>query len=270
MESLSLRRYKDYDGSYVLHFFELFYEKVLLYKKRILSGEYVPISSSTDLVPGDLNSDSAEGARFIRNKLKDFLETEVIRVDEENGEFASNYFREVVYIMAALADEIFLNISWKGRKYWEDNLLESALFNTHDAGDQFFEKLSFLLSSRDAGKKDLAQIYLISLGLGFLGKYRDTDDHGALRRYSRQLFAFVNHKELRMFDTPERVFAEAYMHTIDDGPSDLHFRMNPIHNLGLKIGLGALCFVLISHIFWSVAISDVRSITAEIRKESLL
>ncbi|HEY7116735.1 MAG TPA: DotU family type IV/VI secretion system protein, partial [Tepidisphaeraceae bacterium] len=45
----------------------------------------------------------------------------------------------------ALADEIFLNTEWEGRSYWVSNLLETKIYQTHAAGELFFQKLERLL-----------------------------------------------------------------------------------------------------------------------------
>lgn len=58
MEPLNLRRHQDYSGSYVLSCFEIFYNELVRQKEKVLSGGYVPFSSSTDLIPGDLNADT--------------------------------------------------------------------------------------------------------------------------------------------------------------------------------------------------------------------
>jgi len=62
-------------------------------------------------------------------------------------------------------------------------------------------------------RNDLAQIYLLSLGLGFQGKYRDTNDEGQLTHYLRQLYVFINHSEPKLYQEEERLFPEAYTHT---------------------------------------------------------
>lgn len=269
METLNLRRTNDSEAEYVLYHFEEFYFELLRQKKNVLSKGYVPFSSSTDLVPGDLNSDSAEGSRIILEKLASLLEKQMISVNQQVGDFARQYFKEAVYIMACFADEVFLNIDWQGRKYWEDNLLESRIFGTHDAGDQFFDRLDRFLALRDPGKKDLGQIYLLALGLGFLGKFRGVNDQGQLRQYLRQLYIFVHHRDLKLFDESERLFPESYTHTLDVDDSDKSFHKNPKRHLGLQLSGLLIAFLLISHVAWRVAVGDLADLAAQIRQEAL-
>lgn len=270
MEPLNLRRYQDYSGSYVISCFEKFYAELVRQKEKVITGAYVPFSSSTDMIPGDLNADSAEGARVIQDTLKAVLEKDLLQVNQQSGEFASQYFKEAIYIMVSLADEIFLSLSWQGRSYWEDNLFESYFFGTHDAGDQFFDRLDTFLANRDPAKKDLGQLYLLALGLGFLGKFRDVNDQGQLRRYLKNLYIFIHHRDLKLFEEPERLFTESYMHTLEGGDPDMHLRKNPAQKWGFKIAAGVLGFLVISHVAWRMSVHDLVDITSHIRHEALL
>lgn len=271
MSVLQMRRQSDLTRSYIISNFEAFYHQILLQKERVQSGAYMPISSSEDRVPGDLNADSSEGARYILEHLASLLEKQVTQIQQQGGDYASQYFREALYIMVSLADEVFLSLDWQGRKYWEDNLLESRFFNTHDAGDLFFNNLDAFLSQRDPAKKDLGEVYLMALGLGFLGKYRGVNDYGDIRRYLRQLYTFVHHRDLKLFEDPERLFPEAYMHTLE-GEFDGKTSHEP---LGFwtrkKIIIGSIVGMLVlSHVAWRIAIHDLADLTSKIRKEALL
>ena len=106
------------------------------------------------------------------------------------GKPTDNYF-EAQYVMAAFADDVFIHLDWEGKRAWTSNLLEAALFQSHVAGEMFFDKLDRLLRDRDPADKSLAAVYLTALSLGFRGKYHGLNDHGKLRRYRQELFAFV-------------------------------------------------------------------------------
>lgn len=106
------------------------------------------------------------------------------------GKPTDNYF-EAQYVMAAFADDVFIHLNWEGKRAWTSNLLEAALFQSHIAGEMFFDKLDRLLRDRDPADKSLAAVYLSALSLGFRGKYQGLNDHGKLRRYRQELFAFV-------------------------------------------------------------------------------
>ncbi|HEU5459777.1 MAG TPA: DotU family type IV/VI secretion system protein, partial [Pyrinomonadaceae bacterium] len=64
------------------------------------------------------------------------------------GKPTDNYF-EAQYVMAAFADDVFIHLNWEGKRAWTSNLLETALFQSHVAGEVFFDKLDRLLRDRD-------------------------------------------------------------------------------------------------------------------------
>ena len=78
--------------------------------------------------------------------------------------------------------------------------------------------------NRDPVRKDIGHLYLLALGLGFLGKYRDKNDEGRINSYKRQLYVFVYHQEPRLFDEEgEKLIPQTYSHTLKHGqPRSLH------------------------------------------------
>lgn len=123
----------------------------------------------------------------IQQRLLFCLERQARRAQTEGAEF----YHEAQYIMAALADEVFIQLDWEGKQAWMSSLLESRLFHSHAAGQLFFKRLDHLLQERDPALRDLAAVYLMALSLGFRGKYRGCDDQGQLARYRQQLFLFI-------------------------------------------------------------------------------
>jgi type VI secretion system protein ImpK len=173
------RRFEDQGTSFVIRDFEDFYLQLLKYKS-IIAGTPVTQDELEAIAP-----------QAISDTLKTILERMSMDASQKGGEYAASYFEEATFIMSALADEFFLNLTWEGRQYWEDHLLESRLFGTHDAGDIFFKNLDNFLGARDPMRRDLAEVYLLALGLGFQGKYRNTEDGGTLKAYRHQLYIFV-------------------------------------------------------------------------------
>ena len=118
---------------------------------------------------------------------------------------------EAQYVMAALADDVFIHLNWEGKHAWTSNLLEAALFGSHTAGEKVFEKLDRLLRDRDPADRSLAAVYLNALSLGFRGKYYGVNDHGRLRRYRNELFAFI-------FRQPADLVNDAKVEVVWDPP----------------------------------------------------
>jgi type VI secretion system protein ImpK len=140
-------------------------------------------------------------ALFRRNALQ------ILRVA---GKPTDNYF-EAQYVMAAFADDVFIHLNWEGKRAWASNLLEEALFQSHIAGELFFDKLDRLLRDRDPGDKSLAAVYLTTLSLGFRGKYHGLNDHGRLRRYRQELFAFVFRQPQDLKGDAKIAFPDSYV-----------------------------------------------------------
>lgn len=203
--ALLRRRFEDQGASFVMRDFEDFYLQLLSYKSRLARSPVTPEEAE------------AIAPQAISDALKTKLESMAIDASQKGGQYAASYFEEAMFAMAALADEFFLNLTWEGHNYWKDNLLESRLFGTHDAGDLFFKNLDDFLRVRDPMRRDLAEVYLLALGLGFQGKYRDVEDGGKLKAYCHQLYVFIHHHEPRSYEKGERLFPEVYGFTLEEG-----------------------------------------------------
>ena len=66
-----------------------------------------------------------------------------------------------------LADEILLNSNWDGEAAWERDLLETRLFGTQHAGQDFFDRLDRAMNQDDV---ELLEIYYKAICLGFRGR----------------------------------------------------------------------------------------------------
>lgn len=75
---------------------------------------------------------------------------------------------EMQYILAAFADETFLNLTWPWQKEWTAWLVEERLFRSHASGEKVFDHLEKRFH-KSTSKSDLFYIYLCILGAGFRG-----------------------------------------------------------------------------------------------------
>ncbi|MGI4851341.1 MAG: DotU family type IV/VI secretion system protein [Janthinobacterium lividum] len=202
---LHRRRLEDQNTSFLLRSFEEFYLRLIDYQTKILD---IAVSSEAivDLQPRDISND-----------LRQFLEGLSAKAIQNGSEYTSGSFREAMYVMAALADEFFITMNWEGRREWSNYLLESYLFGSHDAGDLFFRNLEDFLRKRDPLRVDLAEVYLMALGLGFQGKYRNASDQSRLQVYRNQLYAFIYHHEPPKDMAEQRLFPEVYGYTLESG-----------------------------------------------------
>jgi type VI secretion system protein ImpK len=153
----------------------------------------------------------------IRQTLLTLLKRQALEVRRTRGDFAAQLYREAQYVMAALADEVFLYLDWSGVEIWRSKILESELFESHRAGDAIFTGIDTLLENRDPVYIDLAKIYLMALGLGFEGRYRGRDGETTRSAYRGHLLDFIATEEPDVLDDAGPVFRDAYLSTLDEG-----------------------------------------------------
>lgn len=245
---------KNERATFIVECFEEFYREVLRHEQFVLSKPWQRIGGETESSPNAT-------AEYILSKLQAFLEDQVVTASYGGNSFTVNYYEEVQFVMVALADEVFLNLDWPGKSYWEAHLLEQRLYNTHSAGQVFFEKLDELLQNRDPVRVDLAVIYLNALGLGFRGKYRHFDDDGVLKSYRRRLFTFINRREPYLFQQKIHLFPDAYSHTLEGSAAKELPNLRNWYFVFAGIGL---TYLLISYVIWYSATVDISNTATRI------
>ena len=176
------------------------------------------------------------------------------------GKPTDNYF-EAQYVMAAFADDIFINLDWEGKRAWTSNLLETTLFRSHVAGEMFFEKLDRLLRDRDPADRSLAAVYLNALSLGFRGKYYGVNDHGKLRRYRHELFAFIFRQPADLLNESKVAFPDSYINNVKKEKS--RKLMNPRVWLAL-LGVVLVAYLAVSHGLWMKLTSRIEQANQQI------
>ncbi|MBI2708042.1 MAG: DotU family type IV/VI secretion system protein [Proteobacteria bacterium] len=235
--------------SFVVNCFEDFYKQVLRHKQFVFSK---PWEKEKEKITSSPNAT----AEYILSNLQTFLEEQAVTVSFGGNGFAENYYTEAQFVMVALGDEVFLNLDWPGKTYWESNLLEQRFYNTHSAGQTFFEKLDLLLQNQDPVRTDLAILYLNALALGFQGKYRHFNDANVLASYRKKLFTFINRREPYLFRQKIHLFSDAYAHTLEgNGIKELP----NMRNWYFVFSGICLAYLLASSIVWYRATSDIKS-----------
>jgi type VI secretion system protein ImpK len=202
--------YPGYQNSLLLTQFREFYQELARLKALVAN----PVSSLSQLVEGE-SRDPAVQVEDIWQRLLSLLETQAERASRSGGAFGFEVYREAQYVMAALADELFLNEDWPGRQKWP--LLETRLFRSSAAGEVLFKKLDMLLLQRDPVYLDLATVYFFALSLGFEGKFRGNDRQKQLDYYKRQLFAMIFRHNPELLEKDNHLFQQTYSHTLAEG-----------------------------------------------------
>lgn len=225
--------------SFLLARFREFYHEVIRLKQQIATTGWMakpvvaPLAAEPALVaegveeseePADNaaepvgEDETANMANQVWQRLLYLLEQQEIAANRFGGEYVRELYKDAQFVMAALADEIFLQLNWEGRESWHTNLLETKLFESHAAGDIFFQKVDNLLKHRDPVQADLAKVYLMALAFGFQGKYRG-EEQGLARLdfYRRELFNFIFHRSPDILSEAKHFCPEAYLHNIGEG-----------------------------------------------------
>jgi type VI secretion system protein ImpK len=288
-ENVNLKYGADKDSSFIVRYFEDFYGEIIrqkslvlgyhtlnhareigvgpekLYKADLTPSIQAGPENVTPEVQAPAQPQEAAVPEQIIQTLISLLSSQAIDSARFGGEFAAKYFKEAEFIMAALADEIFLQLDWSGKEYWEKNLLEDRLYGTHNAGQLFFDKIDDFLSIRDPSRADLAMLYLLCLGLGFKGKYRDQDDGGRLEHYRRELFIFIYHRDPTLYELGTRLFPEIYQYTIEDNKVTYLNDVRPWMYVFSSVGV-VLLFA--SYVVWAATTSSIDQLTKSIIAQS--
>ncbi len=183
--------------------------------------------------------------------LLGWLQAQADEAAQRGGVLGARVYREMQYIEAALADEMFLQGDAGAR--WP--LLETTLFHTQSAGETLFERIDALLARADHAYADLAAIYFWALALGFEGKYRGASDQSELQRYRQKLFHLLYRDRPRLFDPERALFPQAYLHNLEEGSG--RRLPNP------RVWIGVLVVLLV--VWWGVAQLGWDHITAPIQ-----
>jgi type VI secretion system protein ImpK len=203
------------EDAFVLQSFREFYTQVIRLRRGVLSNPWgIAREGSTPERDDHLRQGAAQR---VSDLLLATLERQALEAGRRSGEAGAAFHREAQYVMATLADEVFLLLEWEGRGTWAANLLETRMFGSHVGGELFFRRLESLLQEQDAVKRPLVGVYLMALSLGFQGRYRGRDAAEVLASFRRRAFAFVFPGHRSVLRGERRLFPEAYEHTAGGG-----------------------------------------------------
>ncbi len=171
--------------------FDIFYYELLRVKELALRSTQETITPINDdnskiiIVSGPVLA--------LQERFSTFFEKQRERLYRVAVGPSSLFIQEAQYVFVAMADEVMINQSWQGSDYWRQNCLETKIFQTQIAGERIFLQIESLLKNNDMMQRELARIYLLSLSLGFLGKFR-TQSNMKILSYKQQLFSFIYHQ----------------------------------------------------------------------------
>lgn len=205
--------------SFLSQAFESFYHHLMRHRQTIISGEW-----QHNTLPQDKEDDLSEH-RYIQEKCYHMYQEFISLLKEQEytlqktlESYALGWYKDVQYLMVIFADEVMLNLPWKGGTFWKSHLLEEALYQSHVGGEKFFTQLKDFLHQGEFLKQEVASIYFNVLSLGFRGKFRGFDDQGLIEKYKKALFVFIYLKEPEVLSAQTPLFPQALMHTVQSSP----------------------------------------------------
>lgn len=192
-------------NSAIVHGFQAFYYELLRQKERALSLYF---SSELSLDP-EVNSEENEGVSKKQTEIEGaivVIQKKLINVIQNatdsilaNSRIQTKFIDDAKYIMTILADETFLNMRWDGSKFWRFSLLEKQLFQSEVAGEKFFKMADEIISNVN-NNEDMAFLFLMSLSLGFKGRYRDIENSEEyIVWYKDRFYSMLHSKPSRLF-----------------------------------------------------------------------
>ncbi len=183
---------------------------------------------------------------------------EARRAEGEQGE---GMCREAQYVMVALADEwLSHDPAWADGEGWGTGLLEARLFGTCEAGERIFERMDRLLERRDPQDAPLAVLFLLTLKLGFLGRYRGEQGAGAaIDLYRRRLHNFIAGRVPDLSRSERPLCPDAYAFRLERKESPF---LPNVWRWPAALASFLLAWLMIGHYAWSSAVSPVKVILA--------
>lgn len=224
--------------------FNIFYGEFLRCKEQALRLSYQEVLHAQD--------DSSDGTvTGLQQQLCDFFSEQYLRLSRTA--FAP-FLQEMQYLMVALCDDFMISLSWKGHELWKNYPLEAKLFSTQIAGEAIFKRIDRILYHHDFRQKELAMLYLFSLGLGFLGQYQNYPQDDYIL-YKKRLHQFVCGTNAQAFWDRTVLIEQPYQYPYNQGG----FGFLPSLKKWGYVFLGSIgLYLLINFLLWRSVSHDVR------------
>lgn len=229
-----------------------FHEEVVRIRQQAAAGtlpRYLAANgASVPTTPDELGA-------AISTRLASLLGELERRMQNEATESQQRAAGIAIYLMAALADEIFLfDPDWRKRLSWLPHLLEQRRFQSRNAGRRFFDCAEAVLQApvRDALQRDLASCFLLALQLGFRGMHGGDSGAPALAALRERLWRFVHGRPDHAW--PQQLFPQAGEHTVISSRDE---RIAPIEPWLRAARWWIAGFVVVSSVAWLVLVQPL-------------
>lgn len=128
------------------------------------------LSSECLILILQLRSTNSYGdASTLKSKVSDLFDrferdARTSGIDNEKVRFAK-------FALVAFLDETIISSTWTQKDEWLAEPMQIKLFDTFNAGEEFFDNLH-QLRQRSSVNADILEVYYLCLALGFKGKYQ--------------------------------------------------------------------------------------------------
>lgn len=246
---------------FLLQHFHQFYVRLEELKTMAKAGTWIYSDDAKIEKQQSKDDDSKLSSNQVYQELISMFESQQIAAGKSGGEMGATLYNNALFIMTAIADEVFLTMSWAGQEAWSRFLLETKFFGSNAGGDIFFLKLDSLLKERDPVYTEIAIMFLLALSLGFRGKYHGVNDAGAIEKYKDQLYTFIFQKPPDLNHMDKKLFADSYMHTLEKESKTVIPGLKKWYGF---VALLAVSLLGVSHIIWMQMTGDISKTVMQI------
>ncbi|AZD29222.1 DotU family type IV/VI secretion system protein [Pseudomonas chlororaphis] len=163
------------------------------------------------------------------------------------GDAAAEQVKAVVYAFVALVDETLLYSAWPGQLAWQEKPLESRMYASRQAGERLPMAIQAVLDEQSPTSRDLANVYLQCLILGFQGRLRGEQNQNLHEKWRLALFEFAWQHEADYADVAQRLERPA---AVEPVRLPVRLSLPDGFRLGLAIVGMLLVMSVVGHLFW--------------------
>lgn len=238
--------------------------KARLAVQRFLAfhAELVEVKRLAGAAAASESQEAGDGGVTVPGLVDLFLRLRVAICPEGVPPVSTDGLPDIGYVMAALADEALLHdVDWPGREQWMGTLLEKSLYDSKVSGEEIFTIGKGIVDGDISGRSDLAAAILLALSLGFRGRWRGGEDHGAIDRLRRDLYETLYRRPPSDIDWAAAL-PGALPPVLEDGGLRRMPRLAPW--LG-AMAVSVLATLGLSHWMWSNAVRPLLELAVAIR-----
>lgn len=155
------------ENSYLLGQMLDFHAALVRIKRNIAPPDGIPVLTAPD------TDDSPPATAQLAHALRSVLDLQAAQALDYNGRQGHEQAEAARYLKVALADETLIALAdWPLRQDWIACPLEQRLYGSRSAGERIFDRIDALLHGPAGTQRELAELYLMALAMGFQGRYR--------------------------------------------------------------------------------------------------